>query len=145
MMVEVTRGSVWWYTTPAIGAAGLAVLYSLDDGSTWSRHDGVPVAELHVDELDDRTAEPRPLPIALAWPEGGLSSDLLGVAARGPGPLPASFREQGVTLLGRSNGDDDPLGLVRLAGEHVELSFSCRRDLQLRIAEAVLSYNPWSA
>jgi hypothetical protein len=145
VMVEVTRGSVWWYTTPAIGAAGLAVLHSLDGGGAWSRHDGVPVAELHVDELDDRTGEPRPMPIALAWPEGALSADVLGVAARGPGPLPASFREQGVTLLGRSNGDDDPLGRVRDAGEHLELTFSCRRDLRLGIAEAVISYNPWSA
>jgi len=145
VMVEITRGSLWWYTTPAIGAAGLAVLHSLDDGATWSRHDGIPVAQLHVDEIDDRTGEPAPAPILVAWPPDTLATDLLGVSAHGSGPLPASFREQGVTLLGRNNGDDDPLGRVREAGEYVDLSFSCRRDLNLRITDVVFSYNPWGA
>lgn len=141
-VVQVGKGAFWWYADP--GRTG-AVLRGADDGATWSAVAmGSPGLQLHVarTDLDGR---PCPLhPLGVRWNEGLLAADVVGVGDGAPvRDAFVDFRRTweepeeggGSTMLARLSGLPGPL----------RLSFECRRDVDLRLADTVLTYDPWRA
>ncbi len=133
LVARATRGVFWWHGE--LGEPGPAQR-SADGGTSWDTVDGRPTLQLAVLEVDPASGEPRPLlPLALGWEGGVLNADLVGVAGRGG--LPADFRRFWLAEPA------DFLEPLTAAGEPLRLAFTCDRDVDLTVSDAVFTYDPW--
>lgn len=142
IVVEATKGVFWWHAdlddAPADPTESLAQR-STDSGATWSHLGGRPLLHAWVTEIDPATGEPAPvLPLSLAWDDGVLNADVVGVAAS-PG---AEF-----TRLWVAEGAAHGAFLDGIADldSGLGLHLACRRDVDLSISDLVLTYDPWTA
>lgn len=146
LVARVTRGVFWWHTETALtdhrraaGPRGDGAQRSIDAGGGWTAIAHRPLAQLAVLEVDAE-GRPSPLePLVLGWADGVLNADLVGVAGA---DLPPEFRRHWLV-----QGDAHRALLDRipnLSGS-LELTFTCRRDVDLTLRDAVLTYDPWQA
>lgn len=144
-VVQVPRGVLWWYAR-FDGAAGEGPLgmRSTDGGATWEPSPARPVLQLHVEKLDPATHLPTPLPLRLTGLGQVLSPDVLALAPAQAGTASRSFRLEGVALLGTRLAKQHALDTLG-AGAFVTLTFSCERDVDFRLLDATLAYDPWAA
>lgn len=164
-------GSFSWFAPPQVpdepANGPLDVALSLDDGATWAAGAGLPRPLVQVHYEAER-AEPMPLrltaagqpliPDVLALAAGAsriettLASAVSGAAAlamAGPATSPpgavararatksAAYRLHDVRLLAAN-------ALAALDGAGAcSLSFSCERDVTVRVEAAAFTYDPW--
>lgn len=146
VVAEVSRGSFFWvaeFDEPAEGAS--ACQRSPDAGATWNGAPGRLRTQIHQHWVDEVAGEPIPEPIPCWWATGLLRADVRQADQQAS----PSFRGEGLALLG-----DRPLGgaLIKPPIDHVatlgpalRLGFDCRRDVDFRILDAVMTYSPWLA
>lgn len=150
VVVQVSRGSFWWAARFADDAGPPTCQRSPDAGATWDARPGRPRAQVHQLWLDDGTHEPLPEPVRCLWKFGKLHDDIRPVEQLA---LPA-FRAVGLPLL----GEREPLNRAKDKGRRVvrklaldrvdelgpalELAFDCRRDVDFRLLDAVMTYPP---
>ncbi len=138
LIVRTTHGAFWWHGAPE--PTGFTQR-SPDDGATFSSVPGRPIVHVSVKEIDTPGGTPWPLsPVALGWRDGGLNADLAEIANR-PVASGAQFRRFWIAQRGPAAFLDSIAGL----GGVFELTFGCRRDLDLSVSDAVLTYDPWNA
>ncbi len=145
VVAEVSRGSFFWAgqfdddePSPPL------VQRSPDAGSSWNAVPGRLRTQVHQYWVDDIAHEPIPEAIACAWKFGQLRSDI-----RQYDQLESpAFRGTGLPLLGERELKPDiqvalPIDRVVTLGSALDLAFDCRRDVDFRILDAVMTYSPW--
>lgn len=141
VVAQVSRGSFWW--AAAFGDAGASCCQrSPDAGGTWDARPGRPRAQVHQEWLDTTTQTPIPADIACTWQHGLLRTDIRPIDQLAA----PTFRGVGVALLGKRDLPGDgkaPLDRVAALGVTLALGFECRRDVDFRVLDAVMTYNPW--
>jgi hypothetical protein len=139
LVVRATRGAFWWHG--ALDSAG-STQRSEDDGSTFSQVTGRPLLHVSVVEADSQTGNPTPaFPVALRWRDGLLNADVVGVAGH-EASLPPEFRR---FWIAERSAHAAFLDAMPSLGGLLTLTFSCQRDVELTISDAVLTFNPWNA
>jgi hypothetical protein len=137
VVVQVTRGVLWWYG--ALDQGNL--LRSEDDGATWSTATGKPGLQLHVESVDPATSQPLPdQPVRMLRDGSQLTPDLAAIHLLGP---PGEFRRH--WLIDRTSEESALAALATLPDGALALSFACRRDVDLRVHDVLLTYDPWDA
>ena len=140
VVVQVTRGVLWWYGALDQGS----LLRSDDDGATWSTVTGKPGLQLHVESVDPATRQPLPdQPVRMLRDGSQLTPDLAAIHLLGP---PGEFRRHWLIDRTSESGDESALAaLATLPDGALALSFACRRDVDLRVHDILLTYDPWDA
>jgi hypothetical protein len=137
VVVQVTRGVLWWYGALDQGS----LLRSDDAGVTWSTVTGKPGLQLHVESVDPATRQPLPdQPVRMLRDSSQLTPDLAAIHLLGP---PGEFRRHWV--IDRSSDANALAALATLPDGALALSFACRRDVDLRVHDILLTYDPWQA
>jgi hypothetical protein len=137
VVVQVTRGVVWWYGALDQGS----LLRSDDAGVTWSTVTGKPGLQLHVASVDPATRQPLPdQPVRVLRDNSQLTPDLAAIHLLGP---PGEFRRH--WLIDRSSDEPALAALATLPDGALALSFACRRDVDMRVHDILLTYDPWDA
>lgn len=145
VVARVSRGSFWWVADldDELGATPL-VQRSPDAGASWDARPGRLRTQVHQHWVDELEHEPLPEPIPCTWALGQLRADIRPPDQRS-GP---SFRGVGLQLLGERNDDRKlqyTIDQVATLGDTLELGFDCRRDVDFRLLDAVMTYSPWLA
>lgn len=144
VVAEVSRGAFWW--VGELDDASELIQRSPDAGASWDLRPGRLRTQVHQEWLD-ALGEPLPVAIPCVWSEGQLRADI-----RPADQLDApAFRGVGLSLLGehtsprRGRMSPPPIDRVPDLGDTLELGFDARRDVDFRILDAVMTYNPWLA
>jgi hypothetical protein len=146
VVAQVSRGSFFWVADDLDQApsAPPIVQRSPDAGSSWNAVAGRLRTQVHQLWLDEQTGEPVPEPIPCSWEFGLLRTDI-----RQPDQLTSpAFRGIGLPLLGERELKPNlpltqPIDRVATLGDALSLAFDCRRDVDFRILDAVMTYSPW--
>lgn len=138
LVAEATYGTFWWHADPA--PAPVPAQSSPDAGDTWTLAALRPLAQAWVNETDPATGDPAPLlPVSLSGPPGILNGDIVGI---GEGTVSPVF-----TRMWVAEGDAHAALLDAIAGQPrtLALALDCRRDLDVTLSAAIVTYDPWSA
>ncbi len=143
VVAQVSRGSFFWVADEldADPQGPPIVQRSPDAGASWNAVAGRLRTQVHQFWIDEGTHEPVPEAISCAWDLGRLEDDIRLPEQRNS----SAFRHVGKPLLGaRVLGQGTgSLDKVAQLGDHLRLSFDCRRDVDFRILDAVMTYSPW--
>ena len=138
IVAQASHGVFWWYAD--FEQPG-PCQRSQDDGGSWSKIEAKPMSQLAVFEIDDQ-GNPSPVDaVSLAWTDGILNADIVGVGDQADNH-PPEFRRFWVAQV---PAHDAFLNRIPELGGILRLGFSCRRDVDLSLSQAVLVYNPWEA
>lgn len=145
VVARVSRGSFFWVADDLDGdEQGPPLVQRSPEGESWTAVPGRLRTQVHQLWLDANTGEPVPEPIPCTWEFGLLRSDI-----RQPDQLgSAAFRGVGLPLLGERELKpglllSKPIDRVATLGAALSLAFDCRRDVDFRILDAVMTYSPW--
>jgi hypothetical protein len=139
LVARATRGVFWWHG--ALDSDGFTQR-SDDEGGTHTGVAGRPALHVSVRETDVPSGNPSPLhPVSLAWRDGGLNADVVGVQGK-EASLPPQFRR---FWIAERASQQTFLNGIGGAGGVLRLTFACQRDVDLTVSEAVLTYDPWNA
>ncbi|MEX2262661.1 MAG: hypothetical protein WD696_11960 [Bryobacteraceae bacterium] len=138
LVARTTRGTFWWHGPLDVSGD---TQRSPDEGATFTEVSGRPSAHVSVREVDSATGLPSPVhPLALSWQNGLLNADVVGVAGV-EASVPPDFRRFWI-----AEGAEHATFLQNIPGlgGRLRLSFSCQRDVDLNVSDAVLTYDPWN-
>jgi hypothetical protein len=136
LTIEVTHGAFLM----AVDTAGEAAARMAAAAGGWDTAAAPPLAAAWVDEADPVTGAPAPLhPLDLDGPGGPLNRDIAGVAG---GSRPPGFI---LSWLAAAPAHAALLAAIGAGGGTLSLGFSSRRDVDLTLSDATLTYDPWAA
>ncbi|MFV8754472.1 hypothetical protein ACNOYE_28320 [Nannocystaceae bacterium ST9] len=145
VVAQVSRGSFWWVGSFADGESTPPLVQrSPDAGASWNGQVGRLRTQVHQHWVDELGHEPVPEPIPCTWEFGPLRTDIrLPEQQTSP-----TFRGVGLPLLGERELKpglliEKPIDRVATLGDTLRLAFDCRRDVDFRILDAVMTYSPW--